>query len=295
MSVHHAVLAGAYAPIRGVRAVADRLGLSRADRLRVLLYHDIPASDESRFASQLRWLGQRWQFASPARAEAMLAGDEPIHGRHLLVTFDDGFMSNRVVAERVLNPLGIGALFFIVSDFVGLLDRHDIRQFIASRILPGNKAERLPQAWGNMGWNDLEALLQQGHAIGAHTRTHVRLSELTSEADLEDEIVTSADRLARRLGTDINHFAYTFGDLGSFTERGLAIARRRFRFVHTGLRGDNARGTSPFALRRDAAAQQDASLNYAVMDNVLLGSLLEGAADFRYRRQLAQYDAWVRQ
>lgn len=52
----------------------------------------------------------------------MLAGDETINGRNLLLSFDDGFASNRDVAEKILNPLDIKALFFVVSDFVNLKD-----------------------------------------------------------------------------------------------------------------------------------------------------------------------------
>jgi peptidoglycan/xylan/chitin deacetylase (PgdA/CDA1 family) len=159
MAAHHAILAKAYQPIRAAKVVAERLGISRADRLRTLLYHDVPASDEARFESQLRWLARRWQFATPERAEAMLAGDESIRGRHLLLTFDDGFLSNRAAAERVLRPKGIRALFFAVSDFVGLRDRSAVRQFIAARILSSTDAAALPAAWANMAWSDLQALL----------------------------------------------------------------------------------------------------------------------------------------
>jgi len=296
MAAHHALLAFAYRPVRAVRVVAERVGLTRADRLRILLYHDIPASDERRLEAQLRWLGERWRFATPAQAEAMLSGEEPIRGRHLLVTFDDGYASNRAITERVLDPLGIRALFFVVSDFVGMLDDDEIRRFIATRILllPARRAEELPAGLGNMRWSDLEVLLERGHVIGAHTRTHALLSDLTSDAALEDEIVASADILAERLGVSIRHFAYPFGATGNFSARALAIARRRFSFIHTGLRGDNAGGTLLCALRRDAASQQDASLSYSVMDNVLIGSFLEGAADVRYRPQLARYERWSR-
>ena len=296
MSAHHALLALAYQPARVARFVAERVGVTRADRLRILLYHDIPASDERRLEAQLRWLGKRWRFASPAQAEAMLSGAEPISGRHLLVTFDDGYASNRAIAERVLEPLGIRALFFVVSDFVGMLDQEEIRRFIATRILllPGSRAGELSPALGNMRWRDLEVLLERGHAIGAHTRTHARLADLNSDAELEDEIITSANTLAERLGVSIRHFAYPFGATSFFSGRALAIARRRFPFIHTGLRGDNAPGTLLCALRRDAASHQDASLNYSAMDDVLVGSFLEGAADLRYRPDLALYEGWVR-
>jgi len=222
----------------------------------------------------------------------MVAGDEPIHGRNLLLTFDDGFASNRVVAEEVLNPLGIRALFFVVSDLVRIEDRIQARCFMAERLFPEMHIEKLPAHWSNMGWRDLEALLEQGHCIGCHTASHARLSKIKTQGELEQEIVSSAQTLEQRLGVPIEHFSYTFGDLDSFSEAALAIARQRFRFVYSGLRGDNARDVSPFTLRRDSAAGQDSLFNYTTLSNSLLGSFLEGAADSHYARSRARLDAW---
>ena len=50
----------------------------------------------------------------------MISGSEPIQGNNLLITFDDGLISNRIVAEKVLNPLGINAIFFVVTDFIDI-------------------------------------------------------------------------------------------------------------------------------------------------------------------------------
>jgi len=282
--VRRRVLAWSYAPLRLARAIGRPLGLSSSRHLRVLLYHDVAPQDQERFAAQLRWLSRRWTFVSPQRFGAMISGEEPIHGPNLLLTFDDGFASNRVVAEQILNPMGVRALFFVVSDFVDLEDRLEARHFIARHIYPAASADALPDHWYNMGWADLAALQAQGHTVGAHTRTHLRLAQLATRAEQEREIVGSGDALERRLGARVDHFAYSFGDLPSFSQRALAVARRRFRFVYSGLRGDNAVDVSPGALRRDAATPQDSTS--------LLGALLEGAADYRYARSRAQLDAW---
>lgn len=292
MSFHHHILATAYYPLRTLKAVGRSLGFAPGNQLRVLLYHDIAPVDQANFAAQLRWLQRSWNFVSVGQFESMVSGKEPIHGRNLLLTFDDGFTSNRVVAEEILNPMGIRALFFAVSGLVGITDRFEARRLIAERIYPGTRAEELPVHWCNMGWGDLEALLEQGHAIGCHTGTHARLSGVDSHDGLEREITSSADTLEQRLGVAIDHFSYTFGNLASFSEEALAVARRRFRFIYSGLRGDNAQGVSPFALRRDSAEFQDEFSNYTVFSNRLLGAFLEGAADAHYAPSRARLDAW---
>ena len=292
MPIHHRILASAYYPIKMVKALARPLGLTRTDQLRVLLYHDINPRDHADFAAQLQWLKRSWNFVSAEQFAAMIMGKQPVLGRNLLLTFDDGFASNRTVAEAVLNPMGIRALFFVVSELVGIEDHEVARRLIAERIYPGALAESLPAHWANMRWSDLETLLGQGHSIGCHTSTHARLSTINSTAELEQEITASADLLEQRLGVPIEHFSYTFGDIGSFSEAALDVARRRYRFIYSGLRGDNAGGVSSFALRRDSAEFQDPRSNYTVFPNRLLGAFLEGAADAHYASSRATLDAW---
>jgi peptidoglycan/xylan/chitin deacetylase (PgdA/CDA1 family) len=295
MLLHHRILSAAYHPIKLAKAIGRPLGLISANQLRVLLYHDIAPRDQANFAAQMRWLKRSWRFVSAEQFAAMVSGQEPIRGRNLLLSFDDGFASNRVVAEEVLNPMGIRALFFVMSDFVGMEDKNEARQFIAENIYPGTRAAELPAHWCNMGWSDLEVLLQQGHSVGGHTSTHARLSKIKTESDLEREIIASANVLEHRLGVAVEHFAYTFGDLASFSDQALAVARRRFRFIYSGLRGDNAAGVESYALKRDSAAFQDAFSNYSVFSNNLLGAFLEGAADFKYAEDIGLLSSWGRQ
>jgi peptidoglycan/xylan/chitin deacetylase (PgdA/CDA1 family) len=285
MALHHRLIATAYHAHKVAAFAGRALGLAPGNSLRVLTYHDVGPGEEAQFAAQMRWLARSWRFVSATQFAAMITGDEPVRGRNLLLTFDDGFASQRRVAEQVLGPMGIRALFFVVSDFVSVRGNDAVRRFISRNIYPILSAEQIPAHWQNMGWSDLEALLEQGHEIGGHTRTHARLSTIDAESQLEDEIIGSADTLARRLGVPIEHFAYTFGDLASFSRGALSVARRRFRCIHSGLRGDNARDASPVAVRRDAVNAVDP------LD--LLGAYVEGVADFRYARSRARYASWI--
>lgn len=287
MSLIHSLLAASYQPLRLGNNLLRHVGAKTDSRLRVLLYHDIAPHEQEQLVAQLRWLVQSWTFVSPRQFEAMVEGDEPIKGANLLLSFDDGFASNRKVAEEVLNPMGIKALFFVVSAFVNLVDGDDYRAFIARYICPGLTPETLPDHWRNMTWADLHYLLETGHTIGAHTQTHACLSGLKQTDELEFEIVESANVIERNLGVKIEHLAYPFGNLASFSPSALAVARQRFSFIYTGLRGDNACGAPLWALRRDAMAPSNSF--------GLVGSLLEGGADIRYARGLAKCESWSNQ
>jgi peptidoglycan/xylan/chitin deacetylase (PgdA/CDA1 family) len=285
MSLIHSLLAASYQPLRLGNNLLRRVGVRADSRLRVLLYHDIAPHEQERFAAQLRWLAQSWTFVSPQQFADMMRGNAPINGANLLLSFDDGFASNRKVAEEILNPMRIKALFFIVSDFMNFSKGDDYRAFIARYICPGVTPETFPDHWQNMTWNDLVWLLGTGHTIGAHTRTHALLSELKQSDELMFEIAESANVIERNLGVKVEHFAYPFGDLASFSPEALGVAKQRFSFIYTGLRGDNALGAPSCALRRDAMAPSNSF--------GLMGSLLEGGADIHYTRDLTQYESWV--
>jgi peptidoglycan/xylan/chitin deacetylase (PgdA/CDA1 family) len=273
-------MAAAYAPLRLSRA----LGLRSPDRLRVLLYHDVPREEQEHFAAQLRWLQRSWTFVSAERFVAMMDGREAIRGANLLLTFDDGFHSNRVVAEEVLRPMGIPALFFVVPDFIEIDQRDAARRYVASRIRPGVDLSRVPEHLGNMQWPDLEALLDQGHTIGHHTLTHARLSDVPDPGELTREIVDSADRLSARLGAPVDHFAFPFGDVASCSPQALAIARGRFPWVHSGVRGNNVPQGDRGIVWRDAVVP--------TCSRSLLGAFLEGVVDPAYARSRTILERW---
>ena len=285
MSLLHHAFATSYPVLNLFRRFGHLTGYDNSTCLRVLLYHDIAPEEYKDFERQLSWLSRSWTFISPEHFAAVISGEATIQDKSLLLTFDDGFASNLTVTEKILNPMGIQALFFVVSDLVAIEDNEEARQFIVRNVKLGSSMDKLPTYMSNMKWADLEALLEQGHSIGAHTRTHARLSEISSSDSLADEIVCSANRLENRLGVRMEHFAYTFGDLESFSIQALQVAKERFRYIYSGLRGNNLFGTSSFSIRRDVLSPSD--------PHALVGAFLEGGADFLYRRSLNKLEDWV--
>ena len=119
MHLHHQ-LQSAFSPTFAfIKKIGKKGGFISSDSLRVIAYHDIPHNQKESLIVQLNWIKTQWNILSPAQFESMILGDEPIIGDNILITFDDGFMSNRIVADEILKPMGIKAIFFVVSDFVG--------------------------------------------------------------------------------------------------------------------------------------------------------------------------------
>ena len=95
-----------------------------------------------------------------------------------------------------------------------------------------------------------------------------------------------------KLGCNIEHFAYSFGGIDSFSQEALAVAKRRFRFIYSGIRGDNVKVCSPFAIRRDTAAYRGSDNEYALFNKNLLNAFLGGTADFHYAKPRETLDSW---
>lgn len=114
--------------------------------------------------------------------------------RELAITFDDGYADNYECAAGVLNSSGLPATFFIVS------------QFIDKEVVPWWDARRgLRFPW--MTWDQVRELRASGFEIGAHTRTHVNLGEVSGD-EARNEIIESRLELEEKLGGRVTLFAY---------------------------------------------------------------------------------------
>ncbi|WP_158578422.1 polysaccharide deacetylase family protein [Spongiactinospora rosea] len=151
-------------------------------------------------------------------------GTAPPPGRHLPVTltFDDALASQETAVE-LLRRHGLTATFYIPS---GLLGRE-----------------------GRMTADQVRRLAAAGHEIGAHTRTHARLTDLPPEAR-RHQLCADRTALTRLTGTDVRSLAYPYDATDPTTDR-LA---RECGFHHT--RPNNALTvldtTTPATLRHHA-------------------------------------------
>ncbi len=284
MSLFRDVLGLAYYPLRIKNKVTREFLRERRPRLRVLSYHDMSQADERLFERQLRWVMRTWDIVAPEDFGAMLEGKKPVSRDTLLLTFDDGTVSNLRVARSVLKPLGIRALYFVVTQYALLSESDDWRKFAAQRIFLNRDPMAIPENFRNMSIANLQTLASEGHTIGAHTDTHARLSTLSGEC-LYQEIVAGADLLEAQLGRQVRHFAYPFGDFDSISAEASRVARQRFAYIYSGMRGDNGADPLRWHLRRDSNHPHD-TLWYT-------GACLEGGADFRYASKYRICSNWT--
>ena len=199
--------------------VPDR---QRKPMLPVLMYHGLHADSGARgrydplysvhpdaFARQLDWLLESGH-------QTVRIGSTPIQwnlgdaSRPVLITFDDGDVSNIEIALPMLLERGMVAEFFITSDFIdtpGMLSRHEVRQ-----------------------------LADSGMGIGAHGKSHRFLEDLDPQ-DLQRELEESRRLLAGITGGSVDALALP-GGRGGERER-LAALHLGYRHLFGSMPGAN--------------------------------------------------------
>lgn len=208
-------------------------------RALILMYHvvDEPRSPrEARFCvrpadfarqmASLRSLGYR-----PVALEEIVDGTAGPDA--VAVTFDDGFEATCENAPAVLRACDIPATLFAVSQRLGRDN-----DWMHSRGLP-----RRPLASASR----LRGLARAGVAIGSHSRTHPRLTEL-APAELQREVAQSRDELEDLLGQAVRTFAYPYGAYDGRVRD--AVQAAGYRAACSTRPGFNREAEDRFALRR---------------------------------------------
>ncbi|HEU4565819.1 MAG TPA: polysaccharide deacetylase family protein [Gemmatimonadaceae bacterium] len=168
----------------------------------ILTYHSIDPSgspisvDAAVFHAHVRWLASGAVRVVSIPELVRLADDVDA----VALTFDDGFESFGAVAAPLLLEHGLPATLFVVADRAGATNAWGGVEDPAVPTLP------------LLGWEALRRLAAQGITLGAHTRSHPRLTALPAAARRE-EIAGSVARIAEETGVRPTLFAYPYGDV----------------------------------------------------------------------------------
>lgn len=184
------------------------------------------------FRSQLSML--RKAGYSSIRVSDYLAyrrGERELPHKPLMLTFDDGYLSNHEIAFPILRDHGFTATVFIASRMIGATNAWD-RDEIQEPLL---------------GAEHIRELQRNGIEFQSHTRSHASLVKL-DDATALDELRGSKSDLEELLSASVDAIAYPWSHYDTRVEhlaeeagyRGGVILRRRVNFDSTPL----------FALRR---------------------------------------------
>jgi glycosyltransferase involved in cell wall biosynthesis/peptidoglycan/xylan/chitin deacetylase (PgdA/CDA1 family) len=257
----------------------DELVKEFGQRLPVLCFHRVGprvagANPEvtvtpRRFKAQLRLLrARRYTPIAAAQWVAWCSSAEPLPRRPVLLTFDDAYSDLGTYAFPALAGRGSAATLFVPSGYLGGENSWDEALQAGSHYA----THSLLHAADLLVWNE------RGVEIGAHSRTHARLPDL-SPAALTAELEGSKRDLEELIGARVSTFAYPFG---AVDERVRDAAASTFEAAFTIEEGLNTLATDPFLLRRSMVRSTDTPLD------VLLRLRLGWSPLHRLRLRLAR-------
>jgi peptidoglycan/xylan/chitin deacetylase (PgdA/CDA1 family) len=215
----------------------------RRDRIPILIYHRVVADElidrcapnayvvsATRFREQMQLLRDQG-FTTIDLDDFLLCKDQPdrLPRKPVIITFDDGYENNYLLAYPVLKQLGFKAVIYSVSD----PDAEFFRDFeIPERLLAPEQ---------------IKELSANGIAIQGHTRSHRHLKYLADD-EIEEELAVCKATLEGITGRPVVHMAIPFG---SHDRRLFGIARATgYQTLAVPGKGTNNLATDPFRLRR---------------------------------------------
>lgn len=208
-----------------------------------LVYHAIdtprdvsnsPWSLPSRvFAAHLRML--RDEGYTGHTIDTLPAGQS---GRHVAITFDDGYRNNLAAADA-LEAAGFPGSFFIVSGNLGDAPRWHDADGPRDTIMDASA---------------LRELAARGFEIGSHGTRHERLTHLP-DAAIQTSLETSRHELASIIGQPVVSLAYPYGDWNANV---IACAERAgYRNACTTQSGWALRDGNRLRIRRLSVMRED--------------------------------------
>ncbi len=195
-------------------------------QISVLLYHKFDEADSpstsissTMFREQMEYLKvNNYKVLSLAEMEACLSGKRPIPEKGVVITIDDGYISEYTKAFPILKEYGYPFSIFVFTNAVGKSNY--------------------------MSWDQLREIEKTGGEIGSHSVTHPRLTNENAER-VRREMVDSKAMLEKELGHAVRAFAYPFGQ---YDDAIRAMGREAGYTLLLTSEPDNVDGTVAFDL-----------------------------------------------
>jgi peptidoglycan/xylan/chitin deacetylase (PgdA/CDA1 family) len=178
--------------------------------LRVLIYYKVNAipgntlsTPPETFSRQLHFLKKHYSIISPEQLNNVLTNRGTLPNKAVLLTFDDGYRDVYENAYPLLKELGLKALIFPATDYIG-----------GTKPFPHDVELAMPNP--PLDWTHLRTM-QDVFTVGSHTKSHRVLTTLPSGVARE-EIFGSKTLLEDHLGSAIQFFSYPKGAAGEFSQ-----------------------------------------------------------------------------
>lgn len=137
----------------------------------IIMYHSVNNHPEDNplgflsisareFSQHLKYFEKNgFKYLTLSELWSLACNDDLGEGKFVVLTFDDGYLDNYLIAADVLREYNAKATIFINPDFV--IDS------------PARTLQQVPNAWGNLNFSELQILQRNGiFEIQSHSMTH---------------------------------------------------------------------------------------------------------------------------
>ena len=135
----------------------------------------------------------------------------PVHGKRVLLTFDDGYSDFLSGAVPVLRRHDFSATMFLVAERIGQTALWDAEYGDCAPL---------------MSWEEIKSLQPLGIEFGAHSCIHRKMTEMAS-TDLAEDTKRTRAILEDGLGVPVPTLAYPYGDQNESVRRVVGEAGTR--------------------------------------------------------------------
>jgi len=176
--------------------------------------HAVWEKDIKRFESLIKWLLNRGDIVDISTALEAAKQNDP-KSRYFNLSFDDGLECLYLYAAPILDRYLIKSAIFVNSSVVGK-NGHSVH-------FEWMKRTQYPSKTRVMDWNQLSVPCFE---LGAHTRNHIRLSDISSNIPLlEYEITGCKLDIEKNTGRSCDYFAWPYGRRSDVTQNAIEVIR----------------------------------------------------------------------
>jgi peptidoglycan/xylan/chitin deacetylase (PgdA/CDA1 family) len=206
----------------------------------ILCYHQFTAGATTKqrlevsaeaFTEQMQYLKDNdFRVLSFAEISEILAGEQPIPPRAVVLTVDDGYRSVYDVAWPILKEFGYHSTQFIYTDFIG-----------------GSKA---------LSWSQIKEMEASGLVdFQSHGKSHTSLSRLPEDsstkaykARVRKEVTGAGAVFEKKLGAEPVYLSYPYGNSSDIASR--VLQETDYQLAATVTRGNNTVYADRYLLHR---------------------------------------------
>lgn len=189
------------------------------------------------FEETLSILRDEYNVISLSTLLEILTQNKQLMPDTVIITFDDGYRDNILIAAPLLKKYNLPATFFVTSQYIG-----------TKRMFPWD--DQCAVKHELMDWDEVRELSQLGFEIGGHTANHVNLAEVSLDI-AEKEITGCKKEIENKIGHEITSFTYPFGHKDCMKNSVIPIIKQAgFKCSCSGYGGKVTKNSNLFNLPR---------------------------------------------